>query len=236
MTGTFRKAILCGALLWIGSAQFFITQAVAQSAWTTPYSLLRNYISDLGNTECAAYPPGSSIYVCSPWHELMNGSFLLQGIIFMGGSVLTRAAFPPHRLRDIGLILIGLAGLGVLMVGFAPENVNGPVHRIGAALDFLAGNVGMICLGLLPVTPVRTVLRKITLILGMIGLIGLAFFGVCALQNVSLGLGIGGWERVVVYPLPIWTILAGSVLLMRRGNSLFGSAGNMERRRQGVCI
>jgi hypothetical membrane protein len=221
MRETLRKAVLCGGLLWVSSIQFFVAQALAQSAWTTPYSLLSNYISDLGNTVCAAYPAGSAIYVCSPWHALMNGSFILQGIIFMGGSVLTRAAFPLHRLRDIGLILIGLAGLGVLLVGFAPENVNGPVHRIGAALDFLAGNAGMVCLGLLPGHPAYAWLKKITLTLGIIGLVGLAVFGVCALQNISLGLGIGGWERVVAYPLPLWTILMGCSMLARKNVILF---------------
>jgi hypothetical protein len=31
---------------------YFIGQLVAQAAWRTPYSLIDNRVSDLGNTEC----------------------------------------------------------------------------------------------------------------------------------------------------------------------------------------
>ena len=65
-----------GAIVWMLAIQFFIAQIIVQSAWTTPFSLTANYISDLGNTTCGPYPVGSSMYVCSPWHAGMNASFI----------------------------------------------------------------------------------------------------------------------------------------------------------------
>ena len=52
MTGS---AIKVGALAWVLAAQFFVAQAVVQSAWTTPFSLRENYISDLGKLK-SHYP------------------------------------------------------------------------------------------------------------------------------------------------------------------------------------
>src|SRR5262245_10296100 len=90
-----KRAIWLGAIIWILAVQFFIAQAVVQAAWTTPFSLTQNFISDLGNTTCAPYPLDSNSYVCSPWHALMNASFILLGLIILVGGVLVRTAFPP---------------------------------------------------------------------------------------------------------------------------------------------
>ncbi len=42
------RRLLIGALCWILCLEWFVSQAIAQAAWTTPYSLFKNYISDLG--------------------------------------------------------------------------------------------------------------------------------------------------------------------------------------------
>ena len=67
-----RRQLATAGIVWMSAAQFFVAQAVTQSRWTTPFSLATNYISDLGNTECAPYPRGSDNFVCSPWHAAMN--------------------------------------------------------------------------------------------------------------------------------------------------------------------
>src|SRR5437868_2629605 len=149
MTDTRSSAVRRGAISWISSVQFFMAQLIVQLAWTTPYSLLHNYISDLGNTACSDFSTNSPLYICSPLHALMNASFILLGITLPLGAFLTRHFFPPIRWRMIGLALVGSAGLGLILVGFAPENVNISVHATGAALQFIAGNVGMIVIGAL---------------------------------------------------------------------------------------
>src|SRR5690349_21014675 len=134
MTGTKSSAVRWGTISWLSSVQFFLAQLIVQLAWPTPYSLLHNYISDLGNTSCSEFSTNSPLYVCSPLHTLMNASFILLGITLPLGAFLTRHFFPPMRRRTIGLALVGSAGLGLILVGFAPENVNIGVHAIGAAL------------------------------------------------------------------------------------------------------
>jgi hypothetical protein len=47
-----QLSLLLGGGSWILTLLYFIGQAVAQAAWTTPYSLIDNRVSDLGNTAC----------------------------------------------------------------------------------------------------------------------------------------------------------------------------------------
>src|SRR5258707_608952 len=134
------RAIRRGAVVWMLAIQFFIAQLIVQSAWTTPFSLTTNYISDLGNTTCGPYPVDSSMYVCSPWHAWMNASFILLGVIILVGAALIQRAFPSGRTRTAGLVLLALAGPGEILVGLFPENVNITPHTIGAAAHFVSGN------------------------------------------------------------------------------------------------
>ena len=195
-----------GAWVWILSLQFFIAQIVVQSAWTTPFRLARNYISDLGNTACGPYPEGSGTYVCSPWHAGMNASFILQGLIIVGGAVLLRRAFPAGRARGAGLILLVLAGLGNIAVGLFPEDVNIRSHRIGAAAHFLLGNLGMILLGLaLGRDGRRRPLALYSIVSGVVGELSTWLF----FSGHDGPLGVGGMERVAAYALPIWLIMTG---------------------------
>ncbi len=193
-----------GALAWISTLQFFIAQAVVQSAWNTPFRLTKNYISDLGNTACAPFPPGSDSYVCSPWHALMNASFLATGVAVVLGAWLLRDAFRPSRLRLPGVALVALGGAGFVLVGLFPENVNFPPHRLGAALHFVGGNLGLLVLGFALLRTSRS-LGAFSIVSGLVGLSATALF----VSGHYVGAGIGGMERLAAYPLPLWATVMG---------------------------
>lgn len=205
-----KQAIWLGAIVWILAVQFFIAQFVVQSAWTTPYSLKANYISDLGNTTCGSYPTDSDRYVCSPWHAWMNVSFVLLGVIILFGAGLLRRAFPAGRMGAAGLMLVSLAGPGLIAVGLFPEDVNITPHRIGAALQFIIGNLGIVVLGVAMVTTRRQVLLAVySIASGLVGLLATGLF----VSGHYLGLGIGGMERLAAYALPLWLIVVGVSLV-----------------------
>jgi hypothetical membrane protein len=200
------RALQLGAIVWMLAIQFFIMQLVVQSAWTTPFSLATNYISDLGNTTCGPYPVGSSMYVCSPWHAWMNASFIVLGAIILVGAALIYRAFPSGRTRTAGLALLALAGPGEILVGLFPENVNITPHTIGAAAHFVSGNLGIVLLGIaIAATGRQTQLAVSSISLGSAGLLATALF----VSGHYLGLGIGGMERIAAYPLPLWLIVVG---------------------------
>jgi hypothetical membrane protein len=117
-----------------------------------------------------------------------------------------------------------IAGVGVLEVGVAPEDVNLPLHLLGAVAHFLGGNLAMILLGLVMIR--RSVCEAlpsrfrswITFALGSIGLlatIALAFRGTPSWA--ALGWNTGTVERLAAYPLPLWLTWTGFLILRELG-------------------
>ncbi len=205
-----RTTIRAGAIAWVLAAQFFITQIVVATAWSRPFSLASDYISDLGNTVCGPYPAGSAHIVCSPWHVAMNTSFIVLGVTMIIGALLTRAAFPSGWVRELAVTLFCLAGVGVIVVGMYPENTDNARHVLGAGLNFIAGNIAMIVFGLaLAQRPTHRGLMGVSIALGTLGLTATVLF----VTGNFLGLGLGGMERVAAYPMTVWQIIAGTTFL-----------------------
>ncbi len=209
-----HRAVHHGAVLWLVAAlQFVVAMAVVQLFWSgsAPYSLAHNVMSDLGNTGCAAWPHSTSPKVCSPWHDLFNGSVIVLGILVLLGVLLVRTAFPPRRSSTIGLALTAIGGLGSVGVGIFPENVDLTVHSISALVAFLLGNLGLMALGFAMFRDTRwDGYRAYTLFSGLIGLVATILF----VTRVYLGLGQGGMERLIVAPLLLWLVVV-SVHLLR---------------------
>jgi hypothetical membrane protein len=191
---------LLGSILWILNIQYFIAQFFVALDWPKPYSVLRNTISDLGNTACGSYRDG---LVCSPSHGWMNASFVALGLSMSLGSTLMYRQCARSAASAIGFGFMFLAGLGTALVGIFPENTASMIHIIGAALPFLVGNLALMILGFTLRMP-RT-LRYYTIISGLAALVALLLF----LTHTYLGLGIGGMERITAYPQTIWLIVFG---------------------------
>jgi hypothetical membrane protein len=202
-----RRLRIAGGV-WMSAVQFFVAQAVAQSRWTTPFSLATNFISDLGNTSCAVYA-GSNAFVCSPWHTVMNASFALQGIIIAVGTVLARPAFAHRRACNWVGVLLGITALSMVGVGLFPEDVNHGAHVISAGTQFITGNTAILVFGI--AARHGTQWRMFSSFSICFGALGLAATGLFA-QGYGLGLGVGGMERIAAYTLPIWLITAGALM------------------------
>lgn len=198
--------VRAAGVVWMSAVQFFLAQIVVQSAWTTPFSLADNFVSDLGNTVCGMY---NGLYVCSPWNVWMNISFSLQGIIILTGTILARPLFHREPLRMPVFILLILTGLGMIGVGIFPENVNNTGHVIAAGIQFVTGNLALILIG---VTGKTVGLKRgwftASVLLGIAGLAATLLF----VNGYGLGLGVGGMERIAAYTFPVWLIAAGLLI------------------------
>jgi hypothetical membrane protein len=196
-----------GAWLWVSCLQYFAAEAAAVFGFRGGYSLRRNFISDLGAANCGA---GAG---CSPLHALMNASFVLQGVLIFAGAVLVWPLFPQGWLTRLALGLIAASGLGVAVVGLAPEDVAPGWHYFGAGENLLLSNAGPALLGLALLSESRAS-RAVGLVSLGSGLLGLA--GLAALASgFDPGLGVGVIERIAAYPFPLW--LAGMGLWLRAG-------------------
>lgn len=184
-----------GAGLWFCCFQFFVAEQIARLGWTGHYSMARDYISDLGAAR-------------SSLHWVMNGSFILQGLLIFFGAVLVRGFFP-----RVTRLLFAIAGMGVLVVGLVPEDTNARLHVEGAVAHFLGGSVAMIVLGCFWIAkPVEKRWKSwLTLAAGMVGLLATIALGFR--QSPSWTWDTGAVERMAAYPLPLWLTWTGYLLL-----------------------
>lgn len=199
-----------GAALWgLGALQFLAAHLIVQAAWSAPYRWSANNISDLGNVRCGAWgdPPRD---VCSPLHGLMNVSFVVQGAALILGVRLLWSCWRSTRASRTGRVLLLLGGGGWTLAGLFPADVNENVHVLGAVLIFCAGNLGLLLSAPVFAGCPGSVFPRLGTLLAAAGLLGTGLF----FSGHPLGLGLGGMERVAVFPLQVWTLLVGGALLV----------------------
>lgn len=200
-----------GAVAWIvGAVQFLVVQAVAGAAWKTPFSWADHNISDLGNVHCGIWDTTRPRYVCSPLHDAMNVSFVAQGLLLLAGVLLTGPCWGRGGRARAARTLLVLAAGGYLLAGLAPADVDENTHLLGALLILGLGNTGLLLAGWLRRESLfgRGV-RGVTLLPGALALVAVVlFFG-----QLDPGIGLGGMERVAVFPMQVWTVCAGVAVL-----------------------
>jgi hypothetical membrane protein len=200
------RPVILGAACWALTVVFFVDQAIVQAASTRPYSLATNFISDLGSTVCGPSVAGSHVAVCSPLHGLMNGTFIVVGLLHTIGAIATRRAWPPRRMAIAGLVLLAIAGTGLTLTGLSPENVDLGLHTLGAVYGIVGLNAAMVLLGVVLLRAAQG-LGVLALAAGIVGLVGLVLF-----KNAP-GLPVGITERIAVYPADVVVIVLGVSLL-----------------------
>lgn len=195
-----RPSARLGAWAWALTLQFFLVQAIVQAAWTTPFSLAHNMISDLARVTCGPLHRSPTITVaCSPLHALMNLSIALNGLLIVVGYVALRTRWPGTRVVAVGLAMLALTAPGHLMVGLFPSDTATLLHTIGAGSILALANPGMLVTGL-GAWRNRRRQAAISLLLGAVGLVGTIGF----LWSIDPLIGTGGYERLAFYPLTIW--------------------------------
>ncbi len=201
-----------GTLAWIvGTIQFFVCHLIVQSAWPTPYSWLLNNVSDLGNVYCQPWGDNGRT-VCSPLHDLMNVSFVVEGLLIVAGVLLIGSLWSRALSSRAARVLIVIAALAIVVAGLAPADINENVHVVLGALPItFLGNIGLILAGLAPGVSQRGRARLLGPVIGSIGLMATLFF----FSGHYLGLGMGGMERCAGFNLMAWTLLMGSYLLIK---------------------
>lgn len=199
-----RQRRAAGASFLAAGLAYLAGEAVAARAWTIPrYSYARNWISDLGATATGLFHGRA---VSSPLHAVMNAAFVADGLLFLLGAMLLARTARARGARAF-LAFAAAHSAGMLLVGLVPETVPPPLgslHLLGAVLAIGGGNVAIL-LGARLAVP-----RWIGLFLG---LFGLASFVALGFPAALASLGGGLVERMAVYPITAWELIAGSWLV-----------------------
>ena len=111
------------------------------------------------------------------------------------------------RLSRLGLGLLVVCGLGVLLVGFVPENGSMRLHALGAAMHFLGGGLGMMAAG----WRLQGRARWASVTIGVMVVASTILLGQRGSQWVAQ-LGAGAIERVAAYGIVLWMVGTGLYL------------------------
>jgi hypothetical membrane protein len=186
MINLYRK--VAGTLFLVGAAQFIVGMVLAEALYSG-YSVADNYISDLG---------------VGPSALVFNFSVFLLGLLAVIAALLIWRSTGSNATAKITPILFFIAGIGVMGVGIFTEHA-GALHGVVSLVAFLFGGLSAIAAYKMEKTP----LNYISVIMGLIAIVALVLFG----TKNYLGLGAGGMERMIAYPILLWAVTFGGFLI-----------------------
>jgi hypothetical membrane protein len=187
----FKRA--AGMLLFVGAVLFLTGMHMAEYLYPG-YSVSGNYISDLGATcraTCTVFQPSAIIF---------NSSVILFGLLIVISAYLIWREFN----SPIIAALICLSGLGAVGVGLFPETA-GFLHMIVSFITFFFGALAAIAVSRL----VKEPFSYFSVLMGLASLSALVLYGL----EIYLGLGPGGMERMIAYPVLLWAIGFGGYMM-----------------------
>ncbi len=187
-----------GVALVIGGVQFTILWIIAEALYPD-YSVANNYISDLGTT-CNA----GGCYVPPAWW-MFNSSEVVFGVLVVLSAYFFHRAY---RYKPAS-VMIAIAGLALIGVGTFNESW-APWHSIFSLITFLFAGLSAIVTFRFQRHP----LSYISVALGSISLIALILYvSASGSFGNAIGIGPGGLERLIVYPVLAWAIAFGGHLM-----------------------
>src|SRR5690606_34895385 len=152
-----------------------------------PFSWATHNISDLGNVHCGVWDTTRPRYVCSPWHPLMNASFVLTALLLIVGFVLLWLLLCRGAAPRVAPWPVLLAAVGYALAGAYPADVNENLHFLAALLILVLGNIGLPLAAFAPAGTVLGEIRPLTLVAAVVALAGSVLF----LTQQPLGIGVG---------------------------------------------
>ncbi len=201
-----RGLSIAGGAAFLAAAQWILLVIVAETRYPG-YSVAANFLSDLGATCHRGLAATPCVIVDTP-SLIWNTTLSLLGLL----SLVAAVFFYRATRRRAFTISFAIFGTGALVAGVVPETLLS-VHETASLLSFLGGGVAAI----LATRFLKTPINLFSAVLGALALIAtfvVAFQGPFFRWNGVFGLGLGGIERMVVYPLVIWEIGFGSAIAM----------------------
>jgi len=189
-------------ILIVAVTQFILLLAIAEFLYPG-YSVSNNTISSLGSMVC---PKNSQCFFEEPSATIFNTSVTFLGVLILIGSLLLISV---KRFLLISITLI-ITGIGAIGVGLTLAFHSPPfLHSLVSFITFLFSSISSI----LSFRVLPSPLAYLSLILGIISLASIFLFA----SGNYLGLGIGGMERMIVYPTLIWGLVFSSSLINFKG-------------------
>jgi hypothetical membrane protein len=184
---------IAGFLIFVGAVQYVLAVVISEALYSG-YSVGQQAMSDLGDWSKA----GNSA-------AIFDASAIMLGMFAIAGAYFIQRGFKNRLFTS----LLFITGLGCVVVGVVAENVSLPVHSVFALVIFVFGAAAAIVSYKFEKSP----LSYASVILGGVTLLALVLFILGHRDSgFYLGLGLGGMERFIIYPLLLWRLSFGSYL------------------------
>ncbi len=191
-----------GALMLAVQPLYLVAELVVAAKVTAPYSLVSNTISDLGAKTCTTidYPFGP-VPVCSPWHLLMNSSFVVFSLLLACGALLLGRWLGPGPLAAASVTLWVVSSLSSVATGLVPLDQDLQLHSWVSLPVFLAQPLAVLTTAL----ALRQRHRDLAVSGVVVGVFSLAaavlFLGASPSSSADFG---GLLERLALWPGFLW--------------------------------
>ena len=192
------RGLVLGAAMWLVRPVYVVIELVVAAATVGGHDLIDDTVSELGAVEC-------SQALCSPRHELMNGTFVVIGLLLAVGALLLLA-----RLGRTVTALLVVAGCSSVATGLAPLDGDATLHAVAAAPLFVCQPLALLLLG-------RRLWRTHGRLAVALVLTGTVTAG-ATFGFVVMDAGEGLFERLALWPVLV-ALAAVAVTLLERGRS-----------------
>ncbi len=209
-----RRVARAGAIALFGAIWGILSILVAESL-TPGYDVSTETVSGLGapyfSGICNALPNCAA--PIQPASAVIVFSFFLGGALILWSGYLLRTA-TRHKLFGLGIAVIGALEL-VIGVSYVPLYLGvSSAGGVGAAYDLhISGAIPFFflatALAISSFRVTRGLFRYFGLVMGLVALAAILLF----VAGTDLGLGRGGMERMIIYPVLLWTVGLGTYLL-----------------------
>ena len=195
-----RARVLAGSTLIAAGAVALLGITTAEALFPEVYTTHANEISDLaGRDEDGAIRLASWL--------VFNGAMVVAGLLLGFAAIGLRTGMGvPRVTRAVALLAVGTVGVGVFPDYFPT------LHKVFAGMTFISGGVA----GVLVAQATGRPFGYASAALGVVALVALDIVVFGKSTFIYSGLGPGGIERWVSYPIVLWQVAFGSYLLGSR--------------------
>ncbi|WGE54091.1 permease [Actinobacillus equuli subsp. equuli] len=208
-SGRFIVVLLAALLSFMGVFYLFAEFVVNLFSESSLISYIRHTVLEL------LIPFGTIIdgktNTFSPLSQVMNAIFSLQGLAFVIAYLAVIVQLSRRKYWLLALIFAAFFSIGMSLIPSSQAKITaGGLQNLGASLTYLFGNLAILMAGIDIVKPQLLWLRRFALQAGTIGV--LCILVTIFLPNILTPI----LERVAIYAIMIWEVLAGLAMLKRK--------------------
>lgn len=204
-----------GFICWISLSTYFIIEYIVIRNTTAPYNFLKQPMSDLGVTACDRDTYVLASYeICSPYHQLMNWTFIMTGIVIFVGAICLHQFWSNQRQSIIATFLLVMYGLSYTISGIVPADVNFLWHTLGSIPGMFVQIPALIIIGL----SIRRKSPKLSFWTFVCVLISTSSLILLFFQPLFIDLPGGLLQRILYGSVYFWMVITAIALWRKKEN------------------